>query len=66
MYNYRRKHLLTSPQQWKKDLVTMSSRLLGVRQKLHKQLLDLGTPGDWSHIINQIGMFTYTGLTCTY
>lgn len=22
----------------------------------------LGTPGDWSHIIKQIGMFTFTGL----
>jgi len=21
-----------------------------------------GTPGDWSHIIKQIGMFTFTGL----
>ena len=22
----------------------------------------IGTPGDWSHIIKQIGMFTFTGL----
>eukprot|EP01127_Copromyxa_protea_P001118 TRINITY_DN1106_c0_g1_i2.p1 TRINITY_DN1106_c0_g1~~TRINITY_DN1106_c0_g1_i2.p1 ORF type:complete len:241 (+),score=62.28 TRINITY_DN1106_c0_g1_i2:577-1299(+) len=49
--------------QWKQDLVTMSSRLTGVRQKLYDQLVALGTPGDWTHIINQIGMFTYTGLT---
>jgi aspartate/tyrosine/aromatic aminotransferase len=21
-----------------------------------------GTPGDWSHIVKQIGMFTFTGL----
>ena len=30
-----------------------------MRQKLE----ELGTPGDWSHITTQIGMFSYTGLT---
>ena len=25
----------------------------------------LGTPGDWSHVVNQIGMFSYTGLNCS-
>lgn len=52
-------------EQWRKDLVTMASRLLGVRQALHAKLVELGTPGDWRHIIDQIGMFTYTGLTAT-
>ena len=23
---------------------------------------NVGTPGDWSHIVKQIGMFTFTGL----
>ncbi len=23
----------------------------------------VGCPGDWSHILKQIGMFSYTGLT---
>jgi len=26
-------------------------------------LKKLGTPGDWSHITAQIGMFSFTGLT---
>ena len=30
-----------------------------MRQKLE----ELGTPGDWSHITTQIGMFSYTGLS---
>jgi len=48
--------------QWKQDLVTMSGRIKQVRELLTQELKKLGTPGDWSHIKNQIGMFTYTGL----
>ena len=29
---------------------------------IHVPLPPIGTPGDWSHIIKQIGMFTFTGL----
>lgn len=32
-------------------------------QELHASLVALGTPGDWQHILNQIGMFSYTGLS---
>lgn len=28
----------------------------------HSPFYCAGTPGDWSHIIKQIGMFTFTGL----
>ena len=24
---------------------------------------DMGTPGDWSHVTSQIGMFCYTGIS---
>jgi len=51
--------------QWEKDIITMSSRILAVRQKLHQRLLELQTPGDWSHIIAQEGMFSYLGLSPT-
>jgi len=51
--------------QWKADLVTMSSRLFAVRKQLYDALVALNTPGDWSHIVKQIGMFTYTGLTAS-
>ena len=41
----------------------MSSRIIQVRAALRERLEQLGTPGDWSHITSQIGMFSYTGLT---
>jgi aspartate aminotransferase, cytoplasmic len=50
-------------EQWAKDLVTMSSRIKSMRQKLYEELVQLQTPGDWTHIINQTGMFGYTGIS---
>lgn len=46
-----------------KDIETMSSRIKLMRKMLYDELIALKTPGDWSHIITCIGMFTYTGLT---
>ena len=34
-----------------------------MREALHQALKANGTPGSWSHIIQQIGMFSFTGLT---
>ncbi|XP_018561316.1 aspartate aminotransferase, cytoplasmic-like isoform X2 [Anoplophora glabripennis] len=48
--------------QWKDNIKTMSSRIIEMRRLLREALEHLGTPGDWSHITNQIGMFSYTGL----
>ncbi|KAJ5779362.1 pyridoxal phosphate-dependent transferase [Penicillium paradoxum] len=48
---------------WQEDLTTMSQRIQDMRQALFHELMRLGTPGDWKHVINQIGMFTYIGLT---
>ncbi|KAJ5310782.1 uncharacterized protein N7443_003243 [Penicillium atrosanguineum] len=48
---------------WLEDLTTMSERILQMRHALFDELVKLGTPGDWNHITNQIGMFTYIGLT---
>lgn len=48
--------------QWKRDLVTMSSRINAMRRSLRRRLDMQNVPGDWSHIENQIGMFSYTGL----
>ncbi|KDN65705.1 putative aminotransferase class I and II [Colletotrichum sublineola] len=49
--------------QWAKDLVTMSGRIRAMRQKLYDELVRLQTPGDWSHIVKQSGMFGYTGIS---
>lgn len=43
----------------------MTTRVKTMRDGLYQRLKALGVPGDWSHIINQIGMFSYTGLTGT-
>ena len=40
----------------------MSGRIKEMRKGLHERLLKLKTPGSWVHIVNQIGMFSYTGL----
>ena len=42
---------------------TMSGRIKEMRTGLRERLEKLGTPGNWEHITNQIGMFSYTGLT---
>lgn len=48
--------------QWRDHVQAIADRVLLMRKMLHEKLLQLGTPGNWDHIINQIGMFTYTGL----
>ena len=51
--------------QWQQDLITMSSRIKSMRQRLYDELVRLQPPGDWSHIISQTGMFGYTGISST-
>lgn len=48
------------------NIKTMSSRIIEMRSRLRESLERLGTPGDWSHITQQIGMFSYTGLNGNY
>merc|ERR1719468_1308593 len=48
---------------WKKELGAMADRVLAVRSTLRKGLEDKGTPGTWNHITDQIGMFSFTGLS---
>lgn len=58
--------IMTNPEleeQWKSDLITMSTRLYWCRKALYDELIRLKTPGNWDFIVRQIGMFTFTGLT---
>ncbi|THU72032.1 hypothetical protein C4D60_Mb04t07810 [Musa balbisiana] len=48
--------------EWTIELKAMADRIINMRQLLFDALRARGTPGDWSHIIKQIGMFTFTGL----
>lgn len=49
--------------EWMDCIKIMSSRIIDMRKALHAELVKLQTPGTWNHIIDQIGMFSYTGLT---
>ncbi|KAF5748248.1 Aspartate aminotransferase 3 [Tripterygium wilfordii] len=48
--------------EWTIELKAMADRIISMRQQLFDALHARGTPGDWSRIIKQIGMFTFTGL----
>jgi len=47
---------------WKAEVKIMADRIISMRKELHAALLANGCPGTWDHVINQIGMFTFTGL----
>lgn len=49
--------------EWEANLKTMSGRIIDMRNALRSKLEEMGTPGTWNHITDQIGMFSFTGLT---
>ncbi|TAQ85012.1 hypothetical protein B7494_g6660 [Chlorociboria aeruginascens] len=49
--------------EWEENLKTMSGRIISMRKALRSKLEELGTPGTWNHITDQIGMFSFTGLS---
>ncbi|ATZ49149.1 Bcpio13 [Botrytis cinerea B05.10] len=49
--------------QWLAEVKGMADRIITMRALLKKELENLGSKHDWSHITSQIGMFAYTGLT---
>ncbi|KAH6856980.1 pyridoxal phosphate-dependent transferase [Chaetomium sp. MPI-CAGE-AT-0009] len=49
--------------EWQQNLRTMSGRIIDMRKKLRAKLEELETPGQWNHITDQIGMFSFTGLS---
>lgn len=49
--------------EWTTELKAMSDRLAKVRRQLFDALCNRGTPGEWSHIMRQVGMYSFTGLT---
>jgi len=60
------KIVLSNPeleQEWRDELLAMSMRIQSMRTELEDELVRLGTPGSWSHITSQIGMFSFTGLS---
>lgn len=49
--------------EWMDCIRLMSTRIIEMRAALFGQLVALGTPGAWTHVTEQIGMFSYTGLS---
>ncbi|KAM0431882.1 hypothetical protein ACHAPT_005135 [Fusarium lateritium] len=49
--------------EWEENLRTMSGRIISMRDALRSKLEELETPGTWNHITDQIGMFSFTGLS---
>ncbi|MCJ1308219.1 Aspartate aminotransferase, cytoplasmic [Agyrium rufum] len=50
--------------EWEANLRTMSGRIKDMRSRVRKILEELnGQEGSWKHITEQIGMFSFTGLT---
>lgn len=59
-------HILNSADltaEWRAELLGAMQRVKRMRQLTVDALKAKGTPGDWSHITSQIGMFSYTGLS---
>ncbi|KAG7193710.1 Aspartate aminotransferase [Scheffersomyces spartinae] len=49
--------------QWTEDLQVMANRIKSMRVKLRDLLTNkYKTPGNWDHIVDQTGMFSFTGL----
>lgn len=48
------------------NLKSMAGRIQDMRTKLYEALVRLKTPGTWNHVVDQIGMFSYTGLTSMF
>ena len=44
---------------WESEVKLMADRIIEMRDRLYDNLVKLNTPGEWSHITKQIGMFRY-------
>jgi aromatic-amino-acid transaminase len=58
--------VLTTPalrSQWEGELTGMRERIKRMRRALVDHLVNAGVQGDLSYIVNQNGMFSYSGLS---
>ncbi|XP_059089086.1 aspartate aminotransferase, mitochondrial-like [Tigriopus californicus] len=49
--------------QWLEDVKGMADRIITMRQELKDGLANEGSSKNWEHIVDQIGMFCFTGMT---
>ena len=50
-------------QEWKSELQGMYQRIKNMRQELYDSLQAEGATGNWQHVLDQFGMFCFTGLS---
>lgn len=58
--------VLTDPnlrKEWEEELKGMADRIHSMRKLVYDELIRLKTPGTWTHITSQIGMFSFLGLS---
>lgn len=58
--------VMSSPEmfgEWKAEMQEMSGRIMQVRSYLFEELKKRMPQKDWSFVVNQIGMFSFTGLS---
>lgn len=48
--------------QWLQELIAVTDRIAKMRKLLRAKLEEVGAPGTWNHVTDQIGMFSFTGL----
>lgn len=50
--------------EWETELKeVVAKRIIDMRHLLRQTLEKIGAPGKWDHITDQVGMFSYTGLS---
>lgn len=53
----------TLSESWRTEMKGMANRIISMRTMLKNYLEKLGSPHNWDHVVNQNGMFCYSGLT---
>jgi len=48
---------------WFRELKVVTGRITAMRELLRSKLEEIKTPDTWNHVTDQIGMFSFTGLT---
>ena len=45
------------------ELKGMAGRIIEMRKQLLQALKEMGVPGTWDHVVHQIGMFSFLGVS---
>ncbi len=61
--------ILSNPEhfrKWNEEMSDISKRLNSLRKELKEKLIEFKAQGNWNHIVNQNGMYSFTGLNRKY